>query len=99
MATATARPPMSPGQRRIFKLIVRRFGEQMRFPTYKEIAAELGIAGPNAVFTAVHALMKKGYIVRDDGTGKQAARSLRIPELQKAVRDAARELLRNIPEG
>lgn len=60
-----SRPPLPPGQRRVYDLIVAGVvrGEPV---TVREIMAALDLKSPNGVAIHVDALIRKGYVVRRD---------------------------------
>jgi Mn-dependent DtxR family transcriptional regulator len=80
MTAETAEPladsiePLTEVQERTLKVIKKLRDEYGSFPTYKELAEELGITATSA-YDGVSKLVKKGYVSRRE---QRKSRSLKI---------------------
>lgn len=61
-AVIQARPPLPPGQQRVYDTLLRLYRETGRIPSSREIMRELGIKSTNGVRAHLLALHLKGYI-------------------------------------
>ena len=84
-----ARPPLTPGQRRVLLAVVRLTGERGYAPSIRDLMLELGIVSTNGVACHLRELARKGYVECDRFT----ARGVVVPELKAAVASAAAEYL------
>lgn len=86
---STAAAPPTANQRRVLGAVVRRWGGSGRWPSVRELMADLGIASPNGVNCHLKALVRKGELVELPGGEKCTARGYAVPALLAAARAAA----------
>lgn len=61
-----ARPPLTDRQRGVFQFIESRIVERGHSPTIREIGSRFGISSTNGVRTHLTALIKKGYLKKQE---------------------------------
>jgi len=60
---------MTPRQKQCLDFIARHIGERGTSPSYREIAAALGLASTSSVSRLVVALIDRGHLFRETGCG------------------------------
>jgi len=76
-------------QRQILEFIIERVSAAGRFPSHREIGRELGMSSPATVNQHLSALLRKGFLVRDQGRAVLAPQLLKQPGIPIVGRVAA----------
>ena len=80
---------LSPRQRDVLDFISASIEQRGVPPSYREIGDALGIRSTNGVADHVKALVRKGYLQKDDRSRRGIARGLQLTDRSRAVRDDA----------
>lgn len=84
-------------QAAVFRFIAEFFGEHLRSPTIREIAAAFNIDSPNGIVCHLRPLEKKGVVRLNEGKGTRGlSRCIEIVGIEWAVRTAVQQRLREV---
>lgn len=83
--------PLTPRQKETLLLVLSTICFRQRPPTYREMAAHLGIVSPNAIACLIDALADKGWLEREQAhdSAQTALRVLGVRCYVKAARGLA----------